>query len=218
MVDTSTFKNALARAGKVESGWTLEPSVDSYGVFIDGNYAGKIGDTITVGEGKPADFKIVGRTDGKSWSNVGAGTDMKLVGLYQTKNIFCEEGGAWCQNVHVEHQDKTEVLVFNDTAFSGNLFYVKLGIGPSPNERTDMKSIDIRTEPTGAEIYLDNVKYWQATNSVLSIPFAKQGNAYAPRSITLRLANESKSSGTVTIRHETSYVSYKFQTGVLEVK
>jgi hypothetical protein len=33
MVDTSTFKNALARAGKVESGWDLEPSVDSYGVL-----------------------------------------------------------------------------------------------------------------------------------------------------------------------------------------
>jgi hypothetical protein len=127
------------------------------------------------------------------------------------------KGGA-CQDVDLKHQDKTEVWVFKETAFSGNLFYTKLGIGPSPNEKTDMKSIDIRTEPTGAEIYIDNTKYWQATNSVLSIPFAKQGNSYITRSITLRLANEIKFSGTVAIRHETSLVSYKFETGLLEVK
>ena len=221
MVDTSTFKNALARAGKADSAWTLEPNVDLYGVFIDGSYAGQIGDTITVSQGKPVDFKIVGRLDGKSWSNLGVGkpAEEKLVGLYQTKNIFCEEGSAWpCQDVELEHQDKTEVWVFKESAFSGKLFYVTLGIGPTPGDKTDMKSIDIRTEPTGAEIYLDNIKYWQATNSVLSIPFAKRGNDYVPRSVTLRLSNQSKSSGTVAIKHENSFLSYKFETGFLEVK
>jgi hypothetical protein len=91
-VDTSTFKDALVHAEKVNSAWNLEPSVDSYGIFIDGSYAGKIGDSITVSEGKSADFKIVGRLDGKSWSNVAAGKpgDEKLVALYQTKKIVCE--------------------------------------------------------------------------------------------------------------------------------
>jgi hypothetical protein len=224
-IDAPKFKDALHRwapraAEKIEA-------VDAYGIFIDGNYAGQIGDTIRVSKQVP-DFKIVGRMDGKAWSSAAAGkpTDRNLIGLYefqpeQSKNLSCVAASS-CEDFDVEHkEDQTKLLSFKEDAFTGKQFTVNLaafGGGPIPPSPTDTKSIDVRTDPIGAEIYLDNAQYWQRTNSLLLIPFKKERGVYLSHHIALRLASQSKSSGDVEIRFDNSFVSYTFKTGTLEVK
>jgi hypothetical protein len=88
---------------------------------------------------------------------------------------------------------------------------------PPVPTNTDVKTIDIKTDPEGAEIYLDSELQWKPTNS-MNIQFAKNGQTYVSHSIVLRLASENKSSGNVPIKYEDSSVSYRFKDGFLEVK
>jgi hypothetical protein len=176
MVDEPAFKDALSfvRGKRLDS-------VDAYGIFIDGLYAGQIGDTIRVAKQAPSSLQIVGRADGKTWTEttVLKPANGKVLGLYglkinpqHPKNVFCTETTlTLCNDFVVEGDDKTEVLLFKPDAFADkqlvNINWSALGptFGPSPS--ADTKSIIIATEPAGAEIYLDNYKFWQTTNSTL---------------------------------------------------
>jgi hypothetical protein len=168
MIDAPTFKKALSsyNGEKIDS-------VGAYGVFIDKHYAGQIGDTIRIGKQSASDFQIVGRLDGKAWSSLAGGQPAQkmLLGLYGLKKItpqqLCGEGsdvilngstGFSCQDFNVEQTNNTDVVFFKDDAFSGKAsvaLKLDFGIGPVPTN-TDVKTIDIKTDPEGAEIYLDS--------------------------------------------------------------
>ena len=147
-VDTLKFEDALKHASKSEP-------IAAYGVFIDGNYAGQIGDTIRISK-ENSDFKIVGRRDGKAWSSAAAWklAGSNLVGLYEfkpaeSKNASCVAVSN-CADFDVEHTDQTDLLLFKKDAFFGKQFIVNLNLNPNPAPPSDTKTINIRTDPVDA--------------------------------------------------------------------
>jgi hypothetical protein len=227
MFDKPAFSNALS----VLKGEKIH-RVDAYGIFINGNYAGQIGDTIRIGQQASSYVKIVARTDGKDWSQITAGppSNGKLFGLVglqldmqSPQNIICpaQMVMSCMDEFDVQRIGKTDVLIFKTNAFTDkqliSLNLGDFGFGPTP-KKTDMKTIDVKTEPDGAEIYLDSKRQFKPTNSAMNIPFAREGSAYLSHSLMLRLEEQGKSSGNVVIKYENSSVNYNFQTGTIEVK
>jgi hypothetical protein len=180
MVDEMAFKGALSSLKKEK----IEP-IGAYGIFIDNAYAGQIGDTIRIDKQIPSDVKIVARMDGNAWTNttVWKPINTKLFGLYGLKinpqpsqNIFCSEmTESSCRDFHVKTVDTTDVVYFKADAFYDKQFVVvrwdDFG-GPRP-KKDNMKTINFATEPAGADIYLDDEKFWKTTNSLMNIWFEK---------------------------------------------
>jgi hypothetical protein len=121
--DEPTFVNALS----VLKGEKAH-RIDAYGVFVNGNYAGQIGDTIRIAQQTSPHVNIVARTDGKVWTKVAAGrpSDGKLYGLVglqldlqSPQNIVCSDSTQTsCRDAFdVRRMGQTDVLIFNTNAW-----------------------------------------------------------------------------------------------------